>query len=315
MAENRPLAIVYSIMLLLGRTGAYIQTTMNNEFMICTSVTGVFGTVASENGVNDDRPVLQGPGGARGPAGKSGLPGPRGEPNYDKVTSMVENKLQTIQARVFRLESEIQQLKANGFSGGSTTGIVAPTLSPEEAKNARDCMDKFKSPLNIDTMCYSIIGGDGLQWTFKDAESNCTKLGGYLADLNARSLYDKVYDYIDRTFSTVVQAWTGMRYEKENLIQTDGKQAGFVKWMAYNPRKSSTSYSTYYSSYTYVYVNIDTSSRIMGLQNTPASKKLAYAICHYDMSNAATTRRSTTTQKTTTSSYDDYDSDYYYYSS
>lgn len=52
-------------------------------------------------------------------------------------------------------------------------------------------------------------------------QSNCTKIGGYLADLNSRAIYDIVYNYIDETYSTVIQAWTGMRYEVGDCVSTD----------------------------------------------------------------------------------------------
>lgn len=116
MAENGPLAIVYSIMLLLGRTGAVIQTTMANEFMICTSVSGVFGTVAGQGNGTGTTPVLQGPAGSRGPAGKTGLPGPRGEPNYDKVSTMVDNKMNSIQGRILiNIVSTTENPKYNDY--------------------------------------------------------------------------------------------------------------------------------------------------------------------------------------------------------
>ncbi|XP_039269067.2 uncharacterized protein LOC120344048 isoform X1 [Styela clava] len=306
MSLAERIGIAVFAVFLFGKCGAFIETTMSNEYMICRPVAGVFGTLgdgknSSEKGI---MPVLQGPEGSPGPPGKTGLPGPRGEPNYQKVSTIVGDKMHSINARLFKLESELASLKASGGGGGgggggSSGGYVPPTQSPEDIKNAKDCMDKYKSPINIGTMCYNIIGGEGLLWTFTAAESNCSKLGGYLADLNSREVYDKIYNYIDQTYSTVVQAWTGMRYERSRLLKTDGTEPKFAKWMSYNPRKSTSSFSSYYRTYTYVLANIDTSSRINGLQNVPGTRKLAYAICHFDTSGAATTRRSTTTQKTT----------------
>nr|XP_039269068.1 collectin-12-like isoform X2 [Styela clava] len=296
MSLAERIGIAVFAVFLFGKCGAFIETTMSNEYMICRPVAGVFGTLgdgknSSEKGI---MPVLQGPEGSPGPPGKTGLPGPRGEPNYQKVSTIVGDKMHSINARLFKLESELASLKASGGGGGgggggSSGGYVPPTQSPEDIKNAKDCMDKYKSPINIGTMCYNIIGGEGLLWTFTAAESNCSKLGGYLADLNSREVYDKIYNYIDQTYSTVVQAWTGMRYENNNLIKTDGKQAKFSKWMTYNPRKSGTSF---YRSYTYILARIDTSSRV--------NRKLSYAICHFDISGAVTTRRiiTETTRKT-----------------
>lgn len=293
------------IALVTGRSSAYRDASVSSDLMLCRAIPRIFGSIDDDS--SQSKGNLRGPEGFAGQRGRTGLPGPRGEPEYAKVSSIAKKKVEYLNARLTILEKELQELKANGATfvhGGST--IARTTQSPQDEENGKKCMDKYHAPIHIGSKCYVVMGSEGMSLTYEFAQSNCSKSGGSLADVNSRELYEKIYDYVDKTFSTVVTAWTGMEFKDDKAFLTTGKEANFTKWMAYYPKSSST-YS-FYRSYTHVCLYIDTSARTIALQNTAKSRRFPLAVCHYDLDKATPTKSSTTT--TTTEDPDYYD--YYY---
>lgn len=273
--------VVYAFAICHGQ----VAVTKPGEYMVCKPVAGVFGVNGGKNSTQKGiMPVLQGPMGPPGPPGRTGLQGPKGLPDYRKVESLVTNYLQPLKSRMYQLGKLIDSLKAGGIA--PMPGQATPPPSKQDIEYGRKCQDTFKSPVNIGKMCYLVIGRDGLLWSHDTAQADCKKRGGQLADLDSRTIYDRLYDYIDTEYNSVVQAWTGMRFEDDKLLLSDSSDASYGKWSSGYPRKSTISY---YSSYTKVYIYIDTSSYVRKLYNTRPTTKKPYAICSFKLSNSTAT--------------------------